>query len=292
MTTARNVPEWVWLDGEWCGRKHATLPITALIDTARCLRQRIPFFFHPEGARIFRLAEALADLLRAGRLLGVRASPVAAALLPQAAIEAAALHGGSSGWLEILLLALPGLEGEELPQLVVFAHSALPGNAPGGRGEPLDLVVEPLPGRSFPTQPGAEAASPRRRPLGPVERWENDEVSFWLEGDRLCTGAVTVPFRARVLRQTLLELAAEAGLGVVEAPPERHRLLLADEIFVAGGAAELRPVARVDGLPLSGPFPGPWTERLGRALERSLLEPGTHRAEWWTPIPQCEGVWV
>ncbi|MCL5982444.1 MAG: branched-chain-amino-acid transaminase [Firmicutes bacterium] len=67
-----------------------------------------------------------------------------------------------------------------------------------------------------------------------------------------------------ITRQAVIDLAAEAGLTVLEQPFTRHDLYVAEECFLTGTAAEVIPVIDVDGRQIGQAGPGPITQDLMR----------------------------
>jgi branched-chain amino acid aminotransferase len=67
-----------------------------------------------------------------------------------------------------------------------------------------------------------------------------------------------------ITRRTILELAAEPSMGLTvrEMPFTLHDLYVAEECFLTGTAAEIVPVAEVDGRRIGAGSPGPVTGRL------------------------------
>jgi branched-chain amino acid aminotransferase len=65
-----------------------------------------------------------------------------------------------------------------------------------------------------------------------------------------------------ITRQTVIELAEEAGLKVSEPNLTRYDLFNADECFLTGTGAELIPVVKIDGRVIGTSKPGPITRRL------------------------------
>ena len=76
-----------------------------------------------------------------------------------------------------------------------------------------------------------------------------------------------------VTRRVVLDLAAALGLPAVELPLLPADLLSADELFLTSTTRELVPVVRVDGRPIGGGRPGPWTLRLLEAFRRRASGP-------------------
>ena len=65
-----------------------------------------------------------------------------------------------------------------------------------------------------------------------------------------------------ITRQTVMELAEEAGLKVSEPNLTRYDLFCADECFLTGTGAEIVPVVKIDGRVIGGGKPGPVTRQL------------------------------
>lgn len=76
----------------------------------------------------------------------------------------------------------------------------------------------------------------------------------------------TTPVSAALLngitRNTIIRLARDAGIEVVERDLPREYLYLCDELFMCGTAAEITPIRSVDGRQVGTGKPGPMTGRL------------------------------
>jgi branched-chain amino acid aminotransferase len=76
----------------------------------------------------------------------------------------------------------------------------------------------------------------------------------------------TTPISAALLngitRKTLMTLARENGIEVVERDIPREYLYLCDELFMCGTAAEITPIRSVDGKPVGTGKPGKLTARM------------------------------
>ncbi|RYF11948.1 MAG: branched-chain amino acid transaminase [Deltaproteobacteria bacterium] len=83
----------------------------------------------------------------------------------------------------------------------------------------------------------------------------------------ICDGiAYTPPLSASILpgvtRNTIIELCGRAGIEVRQQNLSREALYMADELFFCGTAAEVTPIATVDGLTVGEGGRGPLTKRL------------------------------
>ena len=71
-----------------------------------------------------------------------------------------------------------------------------------------------------------------------------------------------------ITRNTVIELARQAGLSIEETALTRHDVFIADECFLTGTAAEIIPVTKCDARPIGSGKPGPITRQLRDAFFR------------------------
>jgi len=94
----------------------------------------------------------------------------------------------------------------------------------------------------------------------------------------------TTPASAAILngitRDTLIKLAADANIEVVERDLPREYLYLADEVFMCGTAAEITPIRSVDGKLVGDGKPGPVTRKM-QELFFGLFEGSTPDKRGW-----------
>ncbi len=98
----------------------------------------------------------------------------------------------------------------------------------------------------------------------------------------------TTPASAAILdgitRDSIIKLAGDAGIKVVERDLPREYLYLADEVFMCGTAAEITPVRSVDGKPVGDRKPGPVTRKI-QDLFFGLFEDRTpDKRGWLEPV--------
>lgn len=88
-----------------------------------------------------------------------------------------------------------------------------------------------------------------------------------------------------ITRQTVIELAREyLGLETVERDVDRTELLLAEEVFYCGTAAEITPVTSVDRMVTGGGHPGPITRRLIEIYQQIVRGNDNAYASWRTAV--------
>ena len=110
------------------------------------------------------------------------------------------------------------------------------------------------------------------------------ENLFLVFDGALHTPPVSAALLNGITRHTLMVLAREAGIDVVERDLPREYLYLCDELFMCGTAAEITPIRSVDGRPVGAGKPGPVTRRM-QALFFGLFDGSTpDRHGWLEPL--------
>lgn len=88
-----------------------------------------------------------------------------------------------------------------------------------------------------------------------------------------------------ITRDSILKLAREMGITVVEAGIPREMLYIADEAFFTGTAAEVTPIRSVDRIPVGKGNVGPITRALQREFFGIVNGTQPDRHHWLTPVP-------
>ena len=88
------------------------------------------------------------------------------------------------------------------------------------------------------------------------------ENLFLVFDGALHTPPVSAALLNGITRHTLMTLARDAGIDVVERDLPREYLYLCDELFMCRPAAEITPIRSVDGRPVGAGKPGPVTRRI------------------------------
>ncbi len=87
-----------------------------------------------------------------------------------------------------------------------------------------------------------------------------------------------------ITRDTVITLAREAELPVVERPIDRSELYTADEVFFTGTASEVEPVLEIDGRKVSDGEPGKLTRQMKAAYSRAVRGDSEKHGEWVTRV--------
>jgi len=87
-----------------------------------------------------------------------------------------------------------------------------------------------------------------------------------------------------ITRETIMQLAAERGMRLVEERFTRDELYIADEAFFTGTAAEITPIREVDNRTIGTGNPGPITKELQSAFFDIVHGRDAKHADWLTPV--------
>jgi len=107
---------------------------------------------------------------------------------------------------------------------------------------------------------------------------------------------ITAPLGGSVLpgitRDSVLKLAKELGIPVVEQMIPREMLYIADEVFFTGTAAELTPIKSVDRITVGKGSGGPITRSLQKEFYDIVYGKVEDRFNWFTAVPVKQTVAV
>ena len=109
---------------------------------------------------------------------------------------------------------------------------------------------------------------------GYVVECSGDNI-FWIKNETLITPPVHMGILEGVTRNSVINLAQDAGIHVEERVFTRHDLYIADECFLTGTAAEVIPVVKIDRRAIGDGQPGKITQRLIAAFRQYANTCGT-----------------
>jgi len=110
------------------------------------------------------------------------------------------------------------------------------------------------------------------------------ENVFIVQDGRLITPPLGSSILAGITRETVLTLAREEGIPVLEQAFPRDALLLADEVFLTGTAAELTPVREIDDRKIGTGSVGPVTRLLQERYFAAVRGSAQDHPEWLTRV--------
>ncbi|MFN7105267.1 MAG: branched-chain amino acid transaminase [Pyrobaculum sp.] len=98
----------------------------------------------------------------------------------------------------------------------------------------------------------------------------------------------TPPLHSSILegitRDTVIRLAEDLGIAVIEKPITREEIYTADEVFLVGTAAEVTPVVEVDHKPIGDGKPGPIATELMNMYTKVVRGEIENYGHWTTPV--------
>lgn len=88
------------------------------------------------------------------------------------------------------------------------------------------------------------------------------ENIFVVQRGALVTPSFCCSILPGITRNTVISLALETGMKVIEQPIPREALYIADEVFFTGSAAEITPISKIDGIVIGTGKAGEYTKKL------------------------------
>ncbi len=105
---------------------------------------------------------------------------------------------------------------------------------------------------------------------------------------------ITPTFAASILpgltRSSVIRLAEDMGIKVIERNVPREALYLADEVFFTGSAAEITPISSIDDIEVGSGKRGPITKKLQEAFFDIVEGRAEDKHNWLTHVPEYKGV--
>ncbi|MFV0388492.1 MAG: branched-chain amino acid transaminase [Pyrinomonadaceae bacterium] len=112
------------------------------------------------------------------------------------------------------------------------------------------------------------------------------ENLFVVNGGKLITPPLGASILPGITRDSVIQIAKELGIEVIETTIQRAALYLADELFFTGTAAEITPIRSVDRITVGPGKRGEVTAKLQEALFQVFRgeRPAPNGAKWLTPV--------
>lgn len=112
------------------------------------------------------------------------------------------------------------------------------------------------------------------------------ENIFLVNGGKLVTPPIGASILPGITRDSVIQIARELGIEVIEANIQRAALYLADELFFTGTAAEITPIRAVDKITIGSGKRGEITKKLQEEFFKIIAaeRPAPFGADWLTFI--------
>ena len=105
---------------------------------------------------------------------------------------------------------------------------------------------------------------------------------FLVRNGQLITPGYDQDILEGITRDSVITIARDLGLSVVERPVDKSELFIADEVFLSGTAAKVTPVRRVETYEL--PLERPITEKLRHKLTEICENRDRQYQAWVFPV--------
>lgn len=297
----------IWYDGRLVPWREATTHVlTHTLHYGMGVFEGVRAYETPRGPAIFRLEEHTDRLLRSAHILGMRL-PYDKQALIEAQIEAVRANGLKSGY--IRPMAFYGAEAMGISAKTLSVHvivAAWPWGAYLGQ-EALEKGIR-VKTSSFArhhvniTMCKAKANGNYMNSILAHREAEHDgydeallldvdgfvaegsgENVFIVRRGRLYTPDLTSALEG-ITRDTIIQLATEAGIEVIEKRITRDEVYSADEAFFTGTAAEVTPIRELDNRTIGSGRRGPVTERLQAKYFDCVQGRSEAHAHWLTYV--------
>jgi branched-chain amino acid aminotransferase len=113
------------------------------------------------------------------------------------------------------------------------------------------------------------------------------ENIFLVRNSTLYTPGLESDILLGITRASVLQIAADLGIPVVEKLLSVNELITADEAFFSGTYAELAPIKQVGMYPIGSAVPGPVTRRVMAVFAKAVRGEDPRYATWLTPVPRA-----
>ena len=110
------------------------------------------------------------------------------------------------------------------------------------------------------------------------------ENLFLVFDGALHTTPVSAALLNGITRNTIMTLAKDNGIEVIERDIPREFLYLCDELFMCGTAAEITPIRSVDGRQVGAGKPGPMTLKIQELFFGLFSGKTPDKRNWLTPL--------
>jgi branched-chain amino acid aminotransferase len=111
------------------------------------------------------------------------------------------------------------------------------------------------------------------------------ENLFLVHRDKLITAPLGNSVLPGITRDSVLQIARDLNIPIVEQMIPREMLYIADEVFFTGTAAEVTPIRSVDKIKVGIGGMGPITKALQKEFYAIVRGEKSDRHGWLTPVP-------
>jgi branched-chain amino acid aminotransferase len=119
--------------------------------------------------------------------------------------------------------------------------------------------------------------------MGYVSEGSGENI-FIIRNGKILTPLLGCAILPGITRDSVITLARERGLEVIEQQIPREMLYICDEVFFTGTAAEITPIRSIDGMPVGTGKRGPVTAAIQEDFFAYIRGKVEDRFGWMTPV--------
>jgi branched-chain amino acid aminotransferase len=297
----------IWHNGKLINWEDATIHVMAhVIHYGSSVFEGIRCYAPPSGPAIFRAHEHIQRLLDSAKVYRIDV-PFTRNELVKAMQETVAHNGVWPCYLRPIILRGYGEAGVNpfnSPTEVYIINYPW-GKYLGGESEACDVCVSswariapntlPAMAKSGANYMNSQLIKMEAIVNGYVEGIALDVNGFVSEGsgenlfivhrDKLITAPLGNSVLPGITRDSVLQIARDLNLPVIEQMIPREMLYLAEEAFFTGTAAEVTPIRSVDKIPVGKGVVGPITKAVQKEFYAIVRGEKSDRHGWLTPVP-------
>ncbi|RPI31024.1 MAG: branched-chain amino acid transaminase [Chloroflexota bacterium] len=295
--------DFIWMDGELVPYEQATVHfITPTLHYGPGVFEGIRCYQTPKGPGVFRLREHIERFLDSIHILGVQDFPYKVDDLCTAVHQTIRANGFSECYVRPLMylkgpmglnmdLSRPSVGiaswewgpylGEEAKEkgvrMMVSSFARLHPNISMTKSKITGNYVNSMLVKTLALRSGYDEAV-ILDPQGYVAECTGENL-FMVSKGKIYTPPLATVLEG-ITRDSIMTLAADINMPVIEKMITRDQLYIADEVFVCGTAAEVVPVREVDFRKVGEDCIGPVTRTLQTAFYENARGRGMHSVEW------------
>jgi branched-chain amino acid aminotransferase len=299
--------EKIWHNGRLLNWNDATLHVMShVVNYGSSLFEGIRCYEQPNGAAIFRAGEHIERLLNSSKIYRIEVDYTAEELI-QAMVDLVKTNGVTPCYIRPIVLRGYGEAGVNpfnSPTEVYICNYAW-GKYLSQDDEGVDVCVSswtriapntlPAMAKSGANYMNSQLIKMEAIINGYVEGIALDVNGYVSEGSgenlfvvrngNLLTAPLGNSVLPGITRDSVIQLAKDLGIPVIEQMIPREMLYIADEVFFTGTAAEITPIRSVDKITVKDGKMGPVTRALYKEFFAVVDGKTKDRHGWLTPVP-------
>jgi branched-chain amino acid aminotransferase len=295
--------KYIWMDGKLVESEKATMPfLNGAAHYGAAVFEGIRCYDTARGPAVFRLREHMERLIDSAVVFGFRSLPYSVDELRKATIDTINANGFKECYIRPLIYAVDsmGLNLDTYKAAVgiaVWEWGAYLGEAARLAGVRANVssftrhhvnvtMTKAKVAGNYANSMMAKTESVRLGfdeailldPQGYVAECSGENL-FMVRDGKLIT-APTAPVLEGITRSSIIALAHDLGIELLEMPISRDQLYIADEVFVCGSAAEVIAIREIDFRTIGSGKMGPVAQKLQQAYDEAIHGKHARSKDW------------